>query len=354
MRLVLLALVCLVPLPALAQVAAGPDPVDRAVVATIRPGFDQLAEEAASLAMNLEGLCAAPSDTALVRAQNQFRSVVTAWSRVEYFRIGPLLENNRAERLLFWPDRKGIALKQVQSALAEADETATSLDTLRGKSIALQGLTTLEYLLFGTGAEALAGGAEYRCRFALAVGEAISSTAGELAAAWDDPEGISRRLMEPSAANADFRTEREALEALLGIIAHGIEAIRDTRLLPVVGEGDAAPKPKSALFWRSGMAIPALAANFDGLRDLFERSGFWVGAGVEAQNTADSVAFEFKNADRAFALLTAPIDVAVDDPHQLQALKYLVILTQSLGEMVGERLAAALGLSVGFSSLDGD
>jgi uncharacterized protein len=38
----------------------------------------------------------------------------------------------------------------------------------------------------------------------------------------------------------------------------------------------------------------------------------------------------------------------------LQALKYLVIITGSLDTLLGQNLAAALGLSVGFSTLDGD
>jgi len=44
----------------------------------------------------------------------------------------------------------------------------------------------------------------------------------------------------------------------------------------------------------------------------------------------------------------------VADPKQVQALNYLVIVTQSLQSLVGEQLSTALGLSVGFSSLDGD
>ncbi len=48
------------------------------------------------------------------------------------------------------------------------------------------------------------------------------------------------------------------------------------------------------------------------------------------------------------------MEQAVVDPRQLQALKYLVIITGSLDTLLGQNLAAALGLSVGFSTLDGD
>jgi predicted lipoprotein len=48
------------------------------------------------------------------------------------------------------------------------------------------------------------------------------------------------------------------------------------------------------------------------------------------------------------------MEQAVADQRQLQALKYLVVVTKSLDTLLGQNLAAALGLSVGFSTLDGD
>ena len=59
-------------------------------------------------------------------------------------------------------------------------------------------------------------------------------------------------------------------------------------------------------------------------------------------------------APRAAALLVDPIEKAVTDPEQVQALKYMVVITGSLDHLLGENLAAALGLSFGFSALDGD
>jgi predicted lipoprotein len=48
------------------------------------------------------------------------------------------------------------------------------------------------------------------------------------------------------------------------------------------------------------------------------------------------------------------MEQAVADKVQLDALKYMSIITGSLDHLLGDNLAAALGLSVGFSALDGD
>ncbi len=337
--------------PALAQQEN--EIVRAAIEDVFRPAFADFDAATGALETDMGFLCEAPSAQRAAAARAQFRETVLSWSRAELYRLGPLLEDNRSERILFWPDRKGVALRQVQAALADQDETATSVDALTQKSVALQGLGALEFVLFGTGGEALATGADYRCRFGLAIAGALHRTAGELDAAWQAPDGIAQRLLAPSEADPEYRTVREVMEDITGLLAHGTEIIRDQRLLPFLGRDGAGPKPRSALFWRSGMTAPAITANFSGLATLFERSGIGE-LGPEDSWVSNGIAFEFANAARAGGAITGPVADALADPRQKQALDYMVIVTQSLDTLLGENLAAALGLSVGFSSLDGD
>lgn len=355
MRTLAVLMLLLLVAPVAAQQPSHAEVVRSAVNEFIRPAFNQLVEETVSLEMNVAALCEAKDPALIELAQNQFRSAVTAYSWLESLRFGPLAEDNRAERLLFWPDRKGIALKQVQAILAEQDETALDPMKLRGKSVAVQGFLALEFALFGTGYEEIATeeGA-FRCAYAHAVATAIGGVADELADAWNDADGVAGRLMAPDPANADFRTDNEALEALLGAMTHGVEAIRDTRILPFLGRDGAAPRPKSGLFWRSGMTMPSIAANFAGLRELFVLSGIGSAGNADSQWLDNSIGFEFGNADRALAMISGPLEETLADERQLKALSYLVIVTQSLDTMLGENLSAGLGLSIGFSSLDGD
>lgn len=350
-----LALLPLLVTPVMAQEAPPSDQqvIQQAIEDVFRPGFAAFDAAAAALESDTARLCAGPTAALFSAARAQFRETVAAWSRVELYRIGPLLEDNRSERVLFWPDRKGTGLRQVQAALATEDGTATSRDTLTQKSVALQGFGALEFVLFGTGSDVLADTAGYRCDFAQAIAGAIHQVATQLDAAWADPDGISKRLLQPTESDAEFRTTREVMEELTGLLAHGAEIVRDQRLLPFLGRDGAKSKPKSALFWRSGLTLTSIAANFEGLETLFDRSE--VGeTGAENAWVANGISFEFANAARALAAVDAPVAEAVADPGQKQALAYLVIVTQSLDDLLGESLAAARGLSVGFSSLDGD
>ncbi len=354
MRLLLVALFCILSLPALAETPAEAA-IGRAVELVIRPAFAALDHEAEALVGEIDRLCATPSVPALDAARSRFGATVLAHAGAELFRLGPLLEENRAERLLFWPDRKGVALRQVQAILVDEDPAATDPATLAGKSVAVQGFGALEFVLFGTGAEALASAdGDYRCRFGAAIARRIAATSNELVAAWAAPDGIAARLVAPDPADPDFRTRREVLEKLVGLMAHGVETVRDQRLLPFLGRDGAAPKPRSALYWRSGLTVPAALANLDSLARLLALSEL-AGLGGDAGRWAgDSIAFEFRNAVRAGALVPDPPEAAIADERQRAALGYLVLVTQSLGVLLGEQLPAALSLSVGFSSLDGD
>lgn len=355
MRLVLIALMLLVSVPAMAQQVTPAQVLSAAVNGVIRPAIAEFKGRASGLEVAMGALCAVPSEDAMGIAVQQFALAAAAYGRIEFIRIGPLMEDNRADRLLFWPDRRGIGLRQVQAILADQDPEAKGLAGLRQKSVAVQGFGALEYVLFGTGAEELQGsGGAFRCRYGEAIAANISGIAEQLAQGWYQYDGVASHLTLPRADYADYRSETEALEALVGLAAHGLEGVRDTRINPLIAaDGDAAA-PKQALFWRSGLTMAMIRANLEGIERLVAVSGMARAVGEKDAGLDGSIGFEFRNAYRATNLVTSPVEQAVADEKQAHALDYLLIVVNSLHAMLGEQLPAALALSVGFSSLDGD
>jgi uncharacterized protein len=351
MRMMVLLGALLLALPVHAQDMPPRGVLETAVTEVIRPAMAAFRSEAENFEASATNLCAQPTAEALEAARDAFSTLVRAYGEIEFIRVGPLVEENRAERLLFWPDRKGIGLRQVQAILSSEDADATTPAGLQAKSVAVQGLGALEFVLFGTGAEQL-GTAEgdFRCRFGAAIGANISTIADDLVAGWSAPGGIADHLMAPQPDYSDYRNETEALEELVGLVSQGVEIIRDQRINPFVGREGVPAKPKQALLWRSNLTMALIEADIAGLRRLI------AGSGVTSDHASlgRTIDFEFGNAVRAVDLVTSPVEDAVADPKQAQALGYLVVVTRSLQTLVGEQLAAALGLSVGFSSLDGD
>jgi predicted lipoprotein len=293
----------------------------------------------------------------LATAQQSFKDAVVAYSTIEFVRMGPLNVDERVERLLFWPDSKGIALKQVQAAIGTKDATAAKPETLQQKSVAMQGLGAVEFILFGTGADDLKSAAgSFRCSYGAAATTLIDGIAQAMSEEWTTaaPGGPVAAMLDPQPTSPDFRTELEVANKLAAVLTVGTDTIRDQRLSPILSLSTGAPKPRLALFWRSGMTVPAIGANFTGLRDFFRAAKFQQALTPSTDWIADGVEFEFKGALAAAAEVTGPIDKALTDPDGLRGLKQMYVSTGSLDTLLGENLGSALGLSTGFSALDGD
>jgi uncharacterized protein len=337
-------------LPAAAQVITPSEMLRSSVTNFIRPQAGAFASRTDALVSTMETLCATLDAETLAAAKAGFAETALAFARIEFLRIGPLMEENRAERILFWPDRRSIGLRQVQAIIAEADEGPTSLETLETKSVAAQGLGALEFVLFGTGSESLESvEGDFRCRYGRTIALNLQGMATEIVASWTAADGIATRLTQPGPDYPDYRTTTESLEAIVGLVSHGIEGVRDTKLNPFIARDDREANPRLAIYWRSDLTIASLRANIEGMRGLVALSGVATDPALAAEIEA-----AFGSAFDALDAVGSPIEQAVTDPDQAAALKNVVAATQELQQLIGEELSATLGLSVGFSSLDGD
>ena len=129
------------------------------------------------------------------------------------FRSGQRGEPPGARALLARP--QGLGLKQVQAVLASQDATAADPATLAGKSVAMQGLGALEFVLFGTGADVLAAtGDGFRCRYGAAIAANLDAIAAALQDEWQAPDGFAARWTAPGPENPLYRDRQEALTEL--------------------------------------------------------------------------------------------------------------------------------------------
>lgn len=328
---------------------------EAAVRSFIVPGYGRLAQQAELAVIKFDQMCKNPSPDALATAREQFGALVRAWGRVELVRFGPVLEDNRLERILFYPDRRGLGQRQVERLLATQSEAGTDLAQLRAQSVAVQGLGALEYVLFGRGAEILGTGTgAYRCQYGKTIARAIWQTGEDLVDAWLRPDGTLAHMSYPQPGFSDYRDAHDVLTELVGIYVHGAELLRDARLGPLLGQTRDGAKPKSALFWRSDLTLDVLKANAGGLKDLFIISGLGELVGEDGRWAAGALVFELDNFSRAASDIARPLEKSILTPKGWGEVNYLRIVTRSLQNIMAGQIAADLGVGVGFSTLDGD
>lgn len=341
-------------LPASAAVKAS-DVIGRAIDGFVRPAYASLGEHAAGLTKAVRQLCETPSEKNLEAARSAFSGTVEAWSVAEIIAFGPIKENNRLERMLYWPDRKSIGLRQVQATLASRDPSAADPTQLAQKSVAMQGLGALEYVLYGDGAETLPGKDDpYRCAYGAAVAGNIETMAGEVLDAWQKPDGFASLWANPGPKNPLYRDGNEAVTELVGVFINELEMIRDVRLKGFLGTRPDADKPKQAIYWRSRNTTASLAANLSGVDQLFEVSKLGDALPADARWMAESIHIQIANGVATAQSVDGPIDKALADPALRDKLEHFALITSSLSTLIGTRMTAEFGLTAGFSSLDGD
>ncbi|MBO3758727.1 hypothetical protein J5J10_16675 [Ciceribacter sp. L1K23] len=340
--------------PSLDETAV-PGVMEKAVDGFIRPGYHAFLESARILETDMAALCATPDDETLGKARQGFEETVRSWSRIEIVRVGPVIEQNRFERILFYPDRKSTGLKQVQAALAKNDETTTSVETLKDKSVAMQGLGALEFILYGTGNEELTGTPDsYRCRYGKAIAGNLVRLGSELTTAWDDPQGVSAAWKAPGPDNPVYRDAREAVTGLLGVLVHGAEAIRDQRLETFYRGPDAAAFPKQAIYWRSGLTFVSISENLTGLDMLLKGAGMADLLDPGVRSIVTSIDFVLKSLIRISQDIDPAVDQAVSAEKPRAKLDFLLLNSRDLIVRLNDGYGGAIGLGAGFSFSDGD
>ena len=302
----------------------------------------------------IKTLCQVPNNSNLESARNVFSKTAIAWGGIEFLRSGPVMKNNRLERVLFYPDRKSTGLKQVQRALVKQNPTVTKIKTLKKKSVAVQGLGAMEFLLFGTGSEKLGSDENlFRCQFAETVSENLDAIALELTDAWNAENGIKAQWLNPGSTASLFRNQQEAVNEVLGTAVHALEAVKDIRLGAFLRNGKS-DRPKSALFWRSNNTIPVITANVKMVAKLFDAGGMGKLVANDENGVMDAMRFEFKQAFSTLAAIDKPINLALQDEAQRKKLEYLKLVLGFLIDRIDKEYSAVAGLNSGFSFSDGD
>ncbi|MEM6761623.1 MAG: imelysin family protein [Pseudomonadota bacterium] len=318
----------------------------------IIPAYREFEAAAGAQAEEVAILCETPSSETLASARAAFGPLVVAYAAIEPYRFGPAQRENRYERLFFWPDRRGRGLRQIQRVIGAEDETATTVERLVQKSVAVQGLPALEFNLFGGGSDELASGSAFRCSFALAVATAIEMVGAEMAAEWSGD--FRQTIASAGPDNPVYRTPEEALQDILSAAATQLELAGVHKVGAVVGETPADARPKRAPFWRAGLPLDMVVANVAAVRGVLEGG---VADLLEDDALVNSALFELSQVDRAlkpFAEGGEDLAVLLDDEASHRRLAYAAIPLGAGQSIIGERIQSALGLITGFNALDGD
>ncbi len=329
----------------------------------IRPGYARLTEVGSVLRQRLDEGCDAPTPAWRKAADAAFAEMVRAWSRIEHIRFGPIAGAHRHARMAYWPDPKGVGGHQVKRALRRQDPAVTRQADLAKKSVALQGLTALEIVLFkaGGGAHQADQHVGFRCAYAQAIAANLVTISRQVSKSWgDDTRGYARTWLNPGPENAVYRAPEEVSHALVLAFTTSLESVRDIQLMKPLGLGKSGVNRRRFLrrtrpaYVASGLSIAALRANLEGLHHLFDAGG------LGARVAANSPSVERRIRRELIGTITKlePLEPlgarAYTDETARDTLVAAGFSLKVAFVLGGQLLADATGLVLGFGADDGD
>ena len=330
----------------------------------VLPGHRALAEATAAFETAAADFCRSPGESGLAATQSAFHAAADAWLAVEPLHFGPMELLMRSPRMYFWPDPTGRVAQDVAEFVAEGDATVLAENRFQAAPVSLQGLPAAEVLMFDEASRAslLAGdeAGEIRCALLQAIAANVRKIGAGLLADWQSGEQpFTAVIAAPGPENPYFASQEDVTVAFLKAVNHALRLALDTRLKPVLGPDMASARSERAEARRSGRSMRNIVAGIEAAQAIYLGAG---GKGLDslaaARGTDAKIAPLLR---KAFSMtletatgIDAPLPRAALDPALRPKLKELATQLQALRQLVGTRLAAALGLSVGFNALDGD
>jgi len=323
--------------------------------------MQRFAQTSARLSQHLRAWCASSDDAGREQVRRDFADTVESWSAIEFLRFGPLVQANRFERIAFWPDPRGVTLRQVQALLSGPSTLVGDAQALGKRSVAVQGLPALEYVLYRDDGllsrQDMPVGAHstsfaLACAYASAVGQNVAERGRELAQAWRPHSDYAALFALPGPDNPVYRSQREVASEAFKALSSSLQFLRDIKLAPVVGAKPDINLVRRAPFWRSELSIRSLHASVTGLRAFFQAGGYPDGPGdaVLVVNFQDELA----RAEQLLAAMQTPISRALADPEGYRQLQLVIMILGNAKRLLDENIAPAFGITIGFNALDGD
>jgi predicted lipoprotein len=242
----------------------------------------------------------------------------------------------------------------VQAALSKKDRSVLDPKALAAKSVALQGLPALEYLLYGDGAEKLATDDDFRCRFAASIAANVEVIATAVAQDWSGDGAFAKQFLNPGPDDPAYRSAKEVTLELFKAFTSGIELVRDQKLAKPLGAAADEAKPKLAAFWRSGLTFANMAGNLAGVRVLFAQGGFAEVVAQESPGVENSILFDLDHAITVLRGIDVPASQAFREAADRGKLQAIRVALKSARDTAGSLIARGAGLSFGFNAMDGD
>lgn len=246
------------------------------LVENILPWHKSLEEDLISLHNQSQHFCGEPSSSGLTILKDAWHQAMHSWSSLAAINFGPIDDTNAAWRFQFWPDPLNYVHRKFKSRLKGYNE-AISKDDLAAASIAIQGLSAMEYLLFDevTQADRFYSSSSVSCKVLKNTAYNLMIEGQKLNEAWQThyQEAWLSSLNDENA----LEKHKHYLEEILNGVLTNLILIKEKKLGAPLGLKASSDlksvkrklKPKYLESWRSLSSLKHLQSNLKSIEALY-------------------------------------------------------------------------------------
>ena len=329
----------------------------RAVKEHIIPAYAEFARTIHGMAVDAASFCDQPNEQNLQQLQQDFQHSMDAWQGIQHIRFGPIEFVLRMNRIQLWPDKRSSVSKHLDKLLSSQDPAALETERFATGSVAVQGFSALERLLYDDQVAAASYASEdsasrYRCAVIKAITANLATIAGNLHKEWSQGNDAYINFIASAADENDFyESDVEVSSIMLNNLHTELQVIVDQKLDRALDKSLKKARGTRAENWRSGRSLRNISINLQSLR-AFYRLAFAPRLSDEQLN--NNIETAFANTLAAVDAIALPLDKAVKDAKARPQVENLRTEASKLKALIGGDLPQSLGLSLGFNSLDGD
>lgn len=344
-----------------------PPPSSKVLIDTstlaILPAYQLFSQTSQQLKITADNFCQTPNAEQFDLVRAAWRANVDSWSGVQNLQFGPLLVDNQAWKIQFWPDKKNLIARKVESLLRTGE--ALNVKRIDDASVVVQGLSSLEYLLFDSKFGVLdrytGEQGSRRCELLSAVSSHLHSVASGLFNDWRPELGnYLATFTQTGEHNPEYPDDSVAMANLLGTLVEGVELIKRDKFERPLGLASSGAQPQIYLleWWRSEYSKDAIIANLKALKTLFVAAD---GYGLDdyllnVKNRGDLSTQIQQHIDKSIAAASAmpnSLFGSVEPRSQIELVNFQKAISELLALLKSD-LPDALGISLGFNAKDGD
>ena len=319
----------------------------------VLPGYQRLALASKALEQATADLCQNLTDTHLKQTQSRFNDMLNAWQGIQHVQFGPIELLMRSYTIQFWPDKKNLTSKQLNTVLNNAEPATLTPDYFQTASIAVKGLPAMERILFAEQPLKALKQQTFRCDFLHAISSHLEMQTQNTLNEW---KLFKKEFDYTSSEEGAYESAQEATIDLMKAQVEPLEVIRDLKLLRPLGKTHKA-KPRRLENWRSRNALLNIQTNIKSLHHLFsgakDYSLFALLSDHGAIDLAEGIEQQFVALEALLAQVPAPLSHHINEP---AVREQLLLITQgiSLLHKSLDKSMSTLELQLGFNSRDGD